>query len=603
MCGLVIDSSFRERSGPHTAGGWSFVFCWALIAFTCVCSSHFSGQAPRELPRLTDVTRQSGIQFSHVVIPQSYIPEEISGGVILIDYDRDGWPDIYFTNSPTLEMAMAGKKVKSALYHNNHDGTFTDVTDKAGVGYPCLWPMGGAVGDYNNDGWPDLYVTCFGRNTLYRNNGDGTFTDVTIEAGVGDTRMSLGAAFADYDGDGWPDLFVSNYLGFQLSDLPNIRNFPLCHFRGIALPCGPNGLPGAGDTLYHNNGDGTFTDVSKAAGVDDPHEFYGMGVIWVDFNNNGRPDLYVANDGTQNFLYRNDGNGHFTEVGFDSGTALSGDGAAQGSMGVAVADFLHTGWFSIAVTNLMDEGTTLYENRGALQFRDISFLSGIAPPSLPYVGWGIGFLDFDNDGWPDVFAANGHLTPNADALVPGGGYLEPALLYLNEHNGKFRNISKEVGPAIQTRQLSRGVAFGDLDNDGDIDIVIENLAGPPMILRNDGGNRKNWVTFELAGTKSNRLALGARVKITAGGFSQIDEVRSGGSYLSQNDLRVHFGLGNIQLIDLVEVRWPSGHVETIKNLAANHFYTIEEGRGIVSFESIRPKQRANSVSETELPPW
>ncbi len=549
-----------------------------------------SGQTQRSpvLPHLTDITHSSGIQFNHVAIPQKYITEEISGGVLLIDYDRDGWLDIYFTNSPTLEMALAGRKVKSALYHNNHDGTFTDVTDRAGVGFPCAWPMGGAVGDYNNDGWPDMYITCLGRNTLYKNNGDGTFTDVTDQAGVADSRWSTGAAFGDYDGDGWVDLFVANYVDYHWSDLAKLPSFLLCPLKGVMIPCGPQGLPGAGDSLYHNNRDGTFTNVSKQSGVSDPEGRYGLGVVWSDFSNSGRPDLYVANDSTPNFLYRNDGNGHFTEIGFESGTAVSGEGAAQGSMGVAIADYLRNGRFSIVVTNLMDEPDTLYRNEGNSHFTDVSFPAGLGWDTLPYVGWGTVFVDLDNDGWPDLFLVNGHISPNVDNIGFGAGYLQPPLLFLNQRNGTFRNISKEAGSAIQTPLLSRGAAFGDLDNDGNVDIVIENLDGPPMVLRNDGGNQNNWITLELAGIKSNRLALGARVEVVTGNLTQVDEVRSGGSYLSQNDLRVHFGLGKADRVDRVEIHWPSGSTETIKGLAVNRFYGIKEGAGIVPFDEIRP---------------
>jgi hypothetical protein len=535
----------------------------------------------------TDITAKTGITFQHASAAENkYIV--MAGGVLLLDYDRDGWLDIYFTNAPTVDMALRGEKARSALYHNNHDGTFTDVTDKAGVGYPC-WAMGGAVGDYNNDGWPDIYVTCLGRNVLYRNNGDGTFTDVTEQAGVGDAHWSTGAAFADYDGDGFVDLFVSNYVDRRLEDVPRLASAPLCPFLNLQVECGPRGLKGAGDTLYHNNGDGTFTEVSKQAGVDDPNGYYGMGVVWSDFNDDGRPDLYVANDATPHFLYRNDGKGRFTEMGFLSGTAVSADGSTQAGMGVAVCDYLHSGRFSIYVTNFAEEYSTLYRNDGNMSFTDVTYAAKLAQPTIPYLKWGTACMDFDNDGWPDIFVVNGHVYPQADKLLSGPKFKQRKQFFWNQHDGTFRDASNEAGDALKVPQVSRGAAFGDLFNDGNIDVVVENIDGAPMIVRNDGNTYNHWIAFELAGATSNRLAIGARVKAVAGGLSQIDEVRSGGSYLSQNDMRVHFGLGTADHVDRVEVRWPSGKVETISNLAADHFYALKEGSGVVPAENLRPE--------------
>jgi enediyne biosynthesis protein E4 len=550
-------------------------------------------QTENQLPQLVNITDSTGIKFEHLSSSdKKYIVESMAGGVALIDYDRDGLPDIYFTNAPTVDMALAGQKARSALYHNNGDGTFTDVTDKAGVGYPCF-AMGAVVGDYNNDGWPDLLVTCLGGVVLYRNNGDGTFTDVTKQAGLNDIQFATGAAFGDYDGDGWADLFVSHYVDFHLDDLPKFGSSKTCQYHGLAVQCGPRGLKGAGDLLFHNNGDGTFTDVSKAAGVDDPHGYYGLGTVWSDFNDDGRIDLFVANDSTPNFLYRNDGKGHFTDVGFIAGTAVSQDGSEQAGMGIALGDYLHTGRLSIFVTHFSEEYAALFRNDGGMSFTDVSFQAGVATPTIPYVGWGTAFLDFDNDGWPDLFLVNGHVYPQVDTLDVGARYREPKLLFLNRHDGTFRNISELVGPAIQIPQVSRGAAFGDLFNDGHIDIVVENLDGKPMILRNEdlrnqGGNRNHWIGFELAGTKSNRLALNARVKAVAGDLVQMDEVRSGGSYLSQNDLRIHFGLGSHDRVDRVEILWPSGKTETLNNLSADRFYAVKEGEGIVPREKLRP---------------
>jgi hypothetical protein len=533
-------------------------------------------------PELVDITDATGIKFDHLSSPeQKYIVESMSGGVAIIDYDRDGWPDIFFTNAQSVAMALAGQKARSALYHNNHNGTFTDVTDKAGVGYPC-WAMGAVVGDYNNDLWPDLLVTCFGGVVLYRNNGDGTFTDVTKPAGLGDdSKWATGAAFGDYDGDGWADLFVSHYVNLDVNDLPAFGSSKTCKYRGIDVQCGPRGLKGSPDSLYHNNG-GTFTDVSKKSGVDDPQNRFGLTAVWSDFDNDGNLDLFVTNDSQANYLYRNDAIGHFTDVAYSAGAAVSQDGSEQANMGLAVGDYLHTGRLSIGVTHFSDEYAALFRNDGEMNFTDVSYASGIAPSTTPYVGWGDGFFDFDNDGWLDLFLVNGHVYPQVDSIVGGPKYLEPALLFLNQRNGSFKNISELAGPDLRVPRVSRGVAIGDLFNSGHTDIVVENLKGAPTILRAQGGPANHWISFTLEGTTSNRLALNARVKATAGDLVQTGEVLSGGSYLSQNDLRVHFGLGSRERVDKVEIHWPGGKTEILTNLGADHFYHVKEGHGVVS---------------------
>jgi hypothetical protein len=544
--------------------------------------------ADREVPQFTDITSKTGIHFNHVSSSDSrYVVESMSGGVLLIDYDRDGYPDIYFTNAPTVDMAIKGQTARGALYHNNHDGTFTDVTEKSGLATPCF-AMGGAVGDYNNDGWPDIYLTCLGGNKLFKNNGDGTFSDVTRQAGVADGRWSTGAAFGDYDGDGNLDLMVINYVDFHLNDLPGFGTAPNCKYRGIDVQCGPRGLKGAGDALFHNNGDGTFTDVAKAAGVDDANGYYGMSVIFSDFNNTGRPDIYVANDSTPKFLYKNLGNGKFQEIGLESGTAVSEDGSEQASMGIAVGDYLHNGLPSLYVTNFSDEYSNLYRNDGAWNFSDASYKSGVALPSLPYVKWGTVLFDADNDGWLDLIVVGGHVYPQVDTLPSGARYREPKILQLNQKDGTFCDASDQAGPDLRVPRVSRGLAAGDLYNDGNVDLVVEDLAGGPMILKNNGIAGRHWVSFELQGTKSNRLAIGARLKMVAGGMTQTEEIRSGGSYLSQSDLRVHFGLNTAKKIDTLEIRWPSGKIETLKNLDADKFYSVLEGQGIVPAEKIRP---------------
>jgi len=540
-------------------------------------------------PQLVDITASTGIAFEHVSSPeQKYIVESMSGGVALIDYDDDGWPDIYFTNSYTVEMALRGEKSRSALYRNNHDGTFTDVTDKAGVGYPC-WAMGAVVGDYNNDGRPDLLVSCFGGVVLYKNNGDGTFSDVTKSAGLGgDHLWATGAAFGDYDGDGWADLFVSHYVDFDLQHMQAFGSTDTCKYIGIDVQCGPRGMKGSPDSLYHNNGDGTFSDVSKASGVDDPEMRYGLTAVWSDFNNDGKLDLLVTNDGQANYLYRGNGRGKFADDGFLSGVALNQDGVAQANMGIAIGDFLHSGRMSVLLSHFDNEYAALYRNDGDMKFTETSYPSGIAQGTRGYVGWGDAFVDFDNDGWPDVFLVNGHVYPQVDSSHGNAIYREPKLLFRNEGDGKFKDLSKSVGEAIQVPQVSRGMAVGDLFNEGRLVAVVENLVGKPMILRPEGGPNNYSVGFRLQGVNCNRLALNARVRVTTGNTVQLGEVRSGGSYLSQDDLRLHFGLGTHERVGKVEVFWPDGKAETYRNLTGDRVYTIQEGEGPISSMPLRP---------------
>ncbi len=531
--------------------------------------------------QFVDITKSAGIAFEHTSSPEKrFIVESMSGGVALIDYDNDGLLDIYFVNSLTVDLVKANGKTKSFLYRNNGDGTFTDVTSKAGVG-DVGWGMGVAVGDYNNDGFDDLYVTCVGANHLFKNNGNGTFSDVTKAAGVSDPRWSTGAAFVDYDNDGKLDLMVTNYVAFDFKNLPEFGKGRLCQYKGVPVQCGPRGLPGDGDSLYHNEGNDTFLDVSKKAGVSDPNGYYGMGVICSDFDENGLVDIFVANDSTPNFFYKNNGNGTFEEIGFLSGTAVNENGSEQGSMGVTVGDYDHDGKFDLFVTNFDDDYNTLYRNDGKLSFTDVSHAAKVAAVSLPYVGWGTKFFDYDNDGWADLFVANGHVYPQ----IPT--YRQRNFLHRNNHDGTFSEVSSEFGAAFAEKRAARGVAFGDIDNDGDVDLVINNLDGPPTVLRNEGGNANNSILVKLAGVKSNRAGIGARVKITSGDLVQQDEVRSGDSYLSQSDLRLHFGLEKRTKIELVEVRWPSGTVDKITNAMVNSVVTIKEGSGIVDQKSFK----------------
>lgn len=527
-----------------------------------------------------DILKSSGVTF----LPTSgsekkYIPESMGGGVVLFDFDNDGWLDIYFTNSVTVAQTLEGKKASSELYRNNRDGTFSEVSEKAGVRYPG-WAMGGVAADFDNDGWEDLYVTCFGPNLLYRNNGDGTFTDVTESAGVEEPRWSTGAAFGDLDRDGHLDLFVSNYVDFRLDDLPAFGEGVTCNYKGIPVQCGPRGLKGAGDSLFHANGDGTFTNVSEKAGVSDPGGYYGLGVMWLDYDDDGWGDLYVANDATPNFLYRNNRDGTFNEVGFESGVAVSEDGYEQGGMPVSAADYDHSGRLSIFVGNFSGEYCTLYRNDGAGRFSDVSYNSKVGPVTLPMVTFGGGFFDYDNDGWSDLLITNGHVYPQVDGADVGTRYRQPKQLLRNKGDGKFEDVTAVSGAALSFPVVSRGAAFGDINNDGSVDVVVENLDGPPEILLNSGMSGNHWITLRLAGSGLNRQAIGSRVVLTAGDIRQMGEVQSGGSYLCGNDLRLHFGLGSHERVDQIKVRWPGGEVESFWGIPADQFVTLKQGTGV-----------------------
>ncbi len=548
-------------------------FASSLLALLLGPSLFRTNEQPLPV-QFTDITEKAGITFKHVSSPEKkYIVESMSGGVALFDYDNDGYLDIYLVNSLTVDMVRSKQKTRSALYHNNGDGTFTDVTDKAGVG-DIGWGMGVAIGDYNNDGFDDIYVTCLGPNHLLKNNGNGTFTDVTQKAGVGDPRWSAGAAFVDYDNDGKLDLFVSNYVDFDVNHLPEFGKDRTCQFKGIPVQCGPRGLSGAGDSLYHNNGDGTFTDVSKKAGVSDPDGYYGLGVIASDFDGDGLVDIYVANDSTPNFLYHNNGDGTFKDIGFNSGTAVNENGSEQGSMGVTLGDYDHDGKLDLFITNFDDDYNTLYHNDGHGSFTDVSYAAKVAAVSLPYVGWGTKFCDYDNDGWVDLFVVNGHVYPQLPT------YRQRNLVHHNNRDGTFTEVGAQLCAPFSEKRTGRGAAFGDIDNDGDVDVIINNLDGPPQLLRNDGGNANNSVLIKLIGSKSNRDGIGARVTVVAGDLKQLDEVHSGDSYLSQSDMRLPFGLEKRTKIDLIEVHWPSGVVDKIANVSANKILTIKEGQGM-----------------------
>lgn len=541
---------------------------------------HSSFAAAQSSIVFTDVTRAAGIRFANVSSPDKrYIVESMGGGVALFDFDNDGRLDIYFVNSSTVEASLAGRRrPAAALYRARGDGTFEDVAATAGVADPG-WAMGVSVADHDNDGLDDLYVTCFGPNRLYRNRGDKTFQDVTAKAGVEDSRFSTGSAWGDYDRDGDLDLFVANYVDFKLDDLPLFGRGPLCQYRGVPVQCGPRGLPGAGDTLYRNNGDGTFTDVSSRAGVEDKIGYYGLGVVWTDFNDDGWPDIVVANDATPNYAYRNNRDGTFTDEGLRLGLAVNENGTEQGSMGLSVGDYNRDGLLDIVVTNFSDDFNTIYRRERDGLFTDVSRQTKTADASIPYVGWGTKFFDYDNNGWLDLFVANGHVYPQIEGAYPDGFYRQRKLLYRNLKDGTFAEQGASLGKALMEPRASRGAAFGDYDEDGDVDIVVNDLDGPPMLLRNDGGSKEgNWISVKLRGTKSNRNAVGTQVRLRAGKLMQVDEVRSGDSYLSHSAWRLHFGLGTATMVDELVIRWPSGRIETLTKLGVNRVVEIAEGQ-------------------------
>lgn len=539
-------------------------------------------QQPAKI-QFTDITAAAGITFKHVASPEKrYIVESMSGGVALIDYDNDGDLDIYFVNSLTVDLVKTKGKTRSELYRNDGDGKFTDVSVKAGVS-DIGWGMGAAIGDYNNDGFDDIYVTCLGPDHLLKNNGNGTFTDVTRQAGVSDPRWSTGASFVDYDNDGDLDLFVANYVDFDINNLPEFGKGLTCTYKSIPVQCGPRGLKGAGDSLFRNNGNGTFTDVTKQAGVSDPNGFYGMQVLTGDYDEDGLIDIFVANDSTPNFHYRNKGDGTFEEIGFNAGTAVNENGSEQGSMGATAGDYDHDGKLDIFITNFADEYNTLYRNDGANSFTDLSYAAKVAAVSLPHVGWGAKFFDYDNDGWVDIFVVNGHVYPQ----LPN--YRQPRLLHRNNRDGTFTEVSSQFGAVLTELRASRGAAFGDLDNDGDVDIVSGDLDGPPQVLRNDGGNANNSIVIKTVGVKSNRSGIGAQVKVVSGNLSQIDEVRSGDSYISQSDLRLHFGLEQRGKVDLIQVRWPNGAIDKVTAVGVNRVVTIKEGQGKIAEKEFAKK--------------
>jgi hypothetical protein len=567
---------------PSRPGLWISFFLATIAPAQTPRPQPQATQTP--IPQFEDVAEKAGLTVPHISsADKKYVVESMSGGVGLIDCDSDGKLDIITVNGSTVERYRQGGDPMITLYHQDPDShgsdlKFTDITKAAGLTRKG-WGMGIAVADYDNDGLPDIYVTGFGGNALYHNLGNCKFEDVTDKAGVAGGGFSTGAAWADYDRDGRVDLFVSRYVHVDIDKLPEFGNDPrFCRFKGVLVQCGPWGMPGESDLLFHNKGDGTFEEVSKKAGVDDPHHYYGLGATWSDYDNDGWPDLYVANDAGPNFLYHNKHDGTFEDVGLLSGVALSGDGMQQGSMGVAWGDYMHEGRFSMIVTNFTEQGTTLYHNLGGDSFADVSVRAQINKPTYPLVSWGTSFFDLDNDGWPDIFIDSGHVYPQVDNIAGGTGYREPLLLLRNRRDGTFEDVSSTL--AKLPLKSRRGAAFGDINNDGNVDIVVLNVWEPPSLLLNRNESANHRVLFKLLGTKSNKAAIGARVTVKAGALVQMDEVRGGASYISQNDLRLHFGLGSNDKMSEVGIRWPNGETETLREVAADFIYTIVEGEGI-----------------------
>jgi enediyne biosynthesis protein E4 len=537
--------------------------------------------------RFVNVAREAGLRSKTIFGGEKknkYLLETTGCGVAFYDYDNDGWLDIFLVNGTRFESTFPkGAEPTNRLYRNNRDGTFTDVTARAGL-VRTGWGQGVCIGDFDNDGFDDLFVTYWGSNALYRNNGNGTFTDVSAKAGITTgggklRRWNTGCAFLDYDRDGYLDLFVANYIDFDPKTAPLPETGP-CLYKGMMVACGPPGLQGGKNILFHNNGDGTFSDVSEKAGILNTPGTYGLGVLVGDFDDDGWPDIYVANDSSSSALYRNNRDGTFTEMAIEAGVAFGPDGKTQAGMGVATADFDGDGRLDLVKTNFAGDTSTLYRNLGNNTFEDVTFEAELGR-NTRFLGWGTGFIDMDNDGLPDILTCNGHVYPEVAETTQESGYRERKVVYRNLGNKRFADVSLEAGPGIAEAVPARGCAFGDFDNDGDIDVVVNCINDVPQLLRCDSATGHNWLKVKAIGVESNRSGIGARVSCTPeGGHRLVDEVRSGGSYLLQSDLRVHFGLGKAKRA-AIEVRWPSGRVDKIDDVTANRVVTVREGQGAV----------------------
>ena len=531
----------------------------------------------------TNVAKSAGLTHKTIYGDEQknkYLLETTGCGVAWFDFDNDGWLDLFFVNGSRFSGIVKGQEPITKLYKNNRNGTFTDVTAKSGLA-KSGWGQAVCVGDYDNDGWDDLFVSYFGKNTLFKNNGNGTFTDTTDKAGVGvnKTRWGSGSAFLDFDKDGDLDLFVGSYIDFDVKTAPTPETGP-CLYKGVMVACGPPGLTGGVNMLFQNNGNGTFTDVSEKSGIRKTIGTYALGVLIADFDNDTWPDIYVANDSAPAALYHNNGNSTFTDIGVESGAAYSGDGKPQAGMGVSAGDFDGDGLPDIFKTNFSGDTSTLYRNLGKNNFDDVTFATGIGL-NTRWLGWGCGFFDPDNDGWLDILLVNGHVYPEVTKLTTEAGYAQRKVLYRNLRNKTFQDVTEKIGGALIEPTAGRGCAFGDFDNDGDVDVVINPVNESPVLMRldspapKDGGN--NWIAVKAIGTISNRSGIGARVTCITDDQTQFNEVRSGGSYYSQNDLRVHFGVGKAAKVKTIEIRWPSGKVSKLSDVAVNQVVIVKEG--------------------------
>ena len=563
------------------------VFVIAVAGGTGVANNHLRATQAAAHPvklapvHFIDIARRTGVTMQNFYGGDShkeFIIETTGNGSVIFDYDNDGWPDIFLPNGSTVEGFPKGKEPTGHLYHNNHDGTFTDVTEKSGLARPG-WGQGGCAGDIENNGHLDLLVTYWGQNVLYRNNGDGTFTDITEKAGLKTARdeWNTGCSFLDYDRDGKVDLFISRYVDFTYDSVPRPGQGQWCQWKGLNVMCGPRGLKLPVNALYHNNGDGTFTDVSKKSGITNTSGCYGFTSLTADFDHDGWPDIYVACDSTPSLLYHNNRDGTFTEIAKTAGVAYNEDGTLQGSMGVSADDFTHSGWQDIVKTNFSDDTPTLYLNRGNNLFDDVTQTAGLAKITR-LLGWGVQFFDFDNSGWPGILMANGHVYPEVDGKGLGASYREPKVAYYNMRNGQFTDITAQAGEVLNEMHAAHGMALSDLFNNGRVAAIVNNMNEPPSIYYNTAPV-ENFISLQLVGTKSNRAALGAAVTLEQGTDKREKEVRSGDGYISQSDLRLHFGLGQAAKAEKITIRWPSGLVETLKDLPANQYYVVKEGSG------------------------
>ena len=562
-----------RSSGIRSALLVSFAY---LLA--CVVLAEIS---PETVPQFTDQAAKAGINFRHINGPadrKDLIFEAKGGGLGFFDYDNDGWMDLLLVQGSTVEAHMQGKDGHCVLYHNKRDGTFEDVTEKAGLTHPG-WGMGVSFGDYDNDGFADVYLTFLGRNVLYHNNGNGTFTDVTEKAGVGDPRWSSSAGFGDYDRDGDLDLYVCNYITIDWNNLPKPGPGMFCTYLGRPVMCGPRGLPGARDTLYRNNGDGTFTDVSESSGAFDKDRLYGLGMVWADLDNDGDLDIFVADDDGPNLLFVNDGKGKFEEQGILSGLAVSVDGRNQGCMGIDAADYDNDGLLDAFVTNFSNDYSTLYHNDGNMFFSDVTGETEIYTASWLLVSWGMRFADFNHDGWKDIFFVNGHVTPFLMKEKMEEQYFQPPSFYLNDH-GTFHEVHKLAGPDMQIGKCSRGAAFADYDNDGDMDVAVANLNGSPTLFRTDRRDQNHWIMLRTVGRSSNRDGIGARITVTTGQLRQIWEIKRTVSIYSASDPRADIGLGDANKADLIKIQWPSGKVQEFRDVAGDAHYVVDEETGL-----------------------